>query len=316
MDTFSDKDLHLLTQLFEMSETQLHTILSILLTEYEYSVVKTNDYIYARGELPFMLVAHMDTVFPRSPIDIFHDREREVIWSPEGLGADDRVGIFIIVKLLRAGYRPHVLFTHGEEKGGLGAQAFATSGLLKNEKINYIIQLDRQGIDDCVFYDCDNPEFSAYVNTFGFKTQLGSFSDISFICPMCGIAGVNLSVGYVDEHSYAEHVYLDVVMNTLEKVECMLNDKECIQYKYIPKKYSTFNLSKNTQSANKCYNCGNFEMADDLLPVQIANGDKALYCIECISKRVNWCKKCGEPFETYGNKEIDICYNCSVGEEK
>ena len=63
-------------------------------------------------------------------------------------------------------------------------------------KLNYIIQLDRRSSNDCVFYDCDNKEFTKYVESFGFLEGIGSFSDISVICLSWGIAGVNLSVGY------------------------------------------------------------------------------------------------------------------------
>ena len=35
--------------------------------------------------------------------------------------------------------------------------------------LKYIIELDRRGSDDCVFYQCDNHEFDAYVEKFGFQ---------------------------------------------------------------------------------------------------------------------------------------------------
>ena len=69
-----------------------------------------------------------------------------------------------------------------------------------------IFQLDRRGSDECVFYDCDNPDFIKYVESFGFKEAYGSFSDISIIAPAWGVAAANLSVGYYLEHSNAEYL--------------------------------------------------------------------------------------------------------------
>ena len=45
--------------------------------------------------------------------------------------------------------------------------------------IKYIIEFDRRGENDCVFQDCGNETFMNYVESFGFKTARGSYSDIS-----------------------------------------------------------------------------------------------------------------------------------------
>ena len=47
--------------------------------------------------------------------------------------------------------------------------------------MKYIIQLDRRGTSDCVFYNCANEAFIEYVEKFGFIENFGSFSDISEI---------------------------------------------------------------------------------------------------------------------------------------
>ena len=95
--------------------------------------------------------------------------------------------------------------------------------------------MDRQGYNDCVFYDCDNPDFVTYIENFGFKFDLGSFTDISFICPDWKIAGVNLSIGYYREHSLAEILFVQDLYDTISKVELMLLDRqEAPSFKYIP----------------------------------------------------------------------------------
>ena len=92
------------------------------LRKHEYKVIATKQYILAEGELPVCLVAHLDTVEKKPPTDIYFDKEQGVMWSPQLLGADDRAGVYAIIQIIEAGYKPHVIFTTDEEIGALGAQ--------------------------------------------------------------------------------------------------------------------------------------------------------------------------------------------------
>jgi hypothetical protein len=162
-----------------MTQGSLHKTLKTCLDKYYKEVVCTDDYVMAYGTIPIALVAHMDTVFKQPPQDIYYDREQNVIWSPEGGCGDDRTGVFAILKILQSGLRPTIIFTTDEESGGLGAVQLVTDFPEAPVDIKYIIQLDRRGSNDCVFYDCENEEFEQYVETFGFITGFGSFSDIA-----------------------------------------------------------------------------------------------------------------------------------------
>ena len=116
-----------------------------------------------------------------------------------------------------------------------------------------MIELDRQGYKECVFYDCDNPDFEKYVNSFGFNTETGTFTDISIICPEWGVAGVNLSVGYLWEHSYIEHFYSEMWYDTYRKVVRMLDDKDGYKkiWKYIPRVYEVKEKKDNGKGRNR-----------------------------------------------------------------
>jgi hypothetical protein len=89
------------------------------------------------------------------------------MWSPQGLGSDDRAGIFAILQIVQSGLRPSIILTTDEERGGLGAQKLA-----KRECpipfLRYMIQLDRHGNNDCVFYDRFCPSFIEHIESFGF----------------------------------------------------------------------------------------------------------------------------------------------------
>lgn len=226
----------LMKQLCKMKqETLKRTLYRYLKNNYS-NVTKTNSYIIAEGNIPICLVAHMDTVFKTCPEEIYYDENKKVMWSPQGLGADDRAGIYAIVKIIEDGYRPSIIFTADEEKGGLGARA-----LVKDYpecpflNLKAIIELDRQGKNDCVFYECDNEDFTAYIKSFGFEPEWGSFSDISFIAPDWGVAAVNLSVGYFDEHSYVERLFCEYLDDTIQKVKKILDKAETMEnYAYVP----------------------------------------------------------------------------------
>ena len=220
------------------TQIELHKYLFEQLTNaYPTTVMDDENYIIAEGDIPILLVAHLDTVFPESTrrnMEIYFDQKHKVMWSPDGLGTDDRAGVILILKIIEAGYHPHILFTHDEEIGGIGAIDFVWSRLRPKLDIRYMIELDRMGYDDCVFYSCDNPEFINYVASFGFTPSFGTFSDISILMPYMGIAGVNLSVGYLDEHSEGEHWHLDWANETYYKVLAMLSAPPEKPFKYIP----------------------------------------------------------------------------------
>lgn len=192
-------------------------------------------FTYVKGEIPVLLCAHLDTVHTKAPTEarIFHDQEKNVMWSPDGIGGDDRCGVFNILDILQKGYRPHILFSWDEEIGCHGSREFAANaenyfGLdIQNalSEVNFAIQFDRKGFGESVYYDLDNQEFEDYINSFGFKTEWGSFTDIAVVCPEFGFAGVNLSAGYMDEHNLYERIYINELYRTQEKVINILDDQ-------------------------------------------------------------------------------------------
>ena len=223
------------------------------------NITSTNMYITAEGDLPVCLLAHMDTVFTKPAETFYFDRDQNVLWSPDGLGTDDRAGIYIIIMLLEAGYRPSLIFTDMEERGGIGASAL----IEKYPECIFpdcraLIQLDRQGVNDCVFYDCDNDKFVELIESYGFKEEWGTFTDISIIAPVWEIAAVNLSVGYYHEHTSSELFNIAECHKTIDRVSKMLDDcKDWSSYVYIPAPPMP-KMAGGTfwWDANACYYCG------------------------------------------------------------
>lgn len=284
------------------------------------NVIETPDYIVAEGDIPIALVAHMDTVFPRPALNIYYDRVKNVIWSSEGLGADDRAGIFAIIQILRKGLRPHIILTTDEEKGACGAFALSEEKCPFKD-LRFIIQLDRRGPNDCVFYDCDNKKFTSYIEDFGFVEAIGSFSDISVICPAWGIAGVNLSIGYEDEHSFIETLWVGHMFNTINKVTTILTQPidKIPSFKYIASKRNASRWYRYTEQAaknkekndNACYKCKKTLPQEELIDVKTCDFKWHQYCGDCVSSGVDWCVTCGEAYETPSEGHfIGMCEDC------
>lgn len=239
----------LLKHIFSVKTEELFEILKTFLKskygEENVIAAANGGYLLAKGEIPVCLVAHIDTVFPNPPDNIFHDQLKNVMWSPQGLGADDRAGVYSIIHIILDGYLPSIVFTDKEEVGGLGAiELVKDFPVCPFKDLKMILELDRQGEDDCVFYKCWNPDFIDYIESMGFYYNTGSFSDISFFAPNWGIAAANLSIGYIGEHFETEYLKIDDMFLTILKVEAILEDKSLVFYKYIPSaffKSSTIN---------------------------------------------------------------------------
>lgn len=188
-------------------------------------ILACDEFVFGLGEIPIMLVAHLDTVHKDLP-EIFYDRKKGVLWSPQGIGGDDRCGVYAICQLIER-YKPYVLFTTDEETGALGADKFTS--LMPKELLNevkFIIEIDRRGRNQAVFYDCGNKEFQNYILSFGLDKQYGSFSDICTISPKFDIASVNFSAGYYSEHTKQEYIVVADLCHTIAVVERILNDHE------------------------------------------------------------------------------------------
>lgn len=193
----------------------------------EIHLAKDYAYLYIEGDKKYpALVAHADTVreMPRvfvEPLtEFFYDQEKQVLWSPNLAGFDDRAGILAILKLAE-NYDFPIIILNEEEVGGKGALRFCED-FFEKEHFKFFVELDRQGRDDSVFYDCHNSFFEYYINSFGFKTAKGTFSDIYFLAPYFDCAAVNLSIGYIDEHCLTERLYLEDFYETIDRVEHIL----------------------------------------------------------------------------------------------
>lgn len=298
-------------------------------------------YLIAKGNIPVALIAHADTVFTTPPTEFFYDKQKNVMWSPNGMGADDRAGIFAITKIVSSGLRPHVIITTDEESGCIGASKMVC--VHKDhpfDSLKFMIQLDRRGMKDSVYYDCANEEFEKFITQFGFETAWGTLSDISVIAPYWGVAAVNFSVGYVEEHSKQERLYVGALFDTIQKVENILeyvqSNSDCPTFEYVEDKYARYpdcwgyyddGYSLAPVKAH-CVFCGQADTSENLLTVHWGDTSDSAFdiCTNCYSSMyedIEWCCDCKEAyilsdeekasFKDYNDRMTWKCKKCKEG---
>ena len=197
---------------------------------YTAAIVHEGEYILVPGEAPVLLVAHLDTVHKDRVRQICKTSNGNILMSPQGIGGDDRCGVYALVTVrAQAVKKPWLLFTCNEEVGGIGASTFCKDYRNKRfpkelDTMKMLIEIDRKGQTDAVYYDCGNDDFERYISSKGFKTQHGSFSDISYVAPELGVAAVNLSSGYYNAHTQHEYINRKHLNATVKKVTDIIAD--------------------------------------------------------------------------------------------
>lgn len=352
---FTSKERRTYQNLCHLTERGVMSMMADFLRSKYQSMIVTPHYIIALGDIPVALVAHADTVF-KSPArleNFFYDQEKNVIWNPDGMGADDRAGIFAIMTILRnTQLRPHIIITTGEEMGCVGSGKLIAQYHKFPGELNFMIQLDRRGSVDSVYYDCDNLEFEQYINPFGFVTNWGSFTDISVLAPMWRVAAVNFSIGYEEEHHEIEHLYVTAMFNTIEKTIRILEDqqKNPKKFEYVESSYSYYWRTDGSLETyddhckrayvypgwddedwdppsgyGRCTFCQEIHKEEDMIPIYFKYGKIPYHsCINCFGKHsdhVVFCKKCGKGYylglADLANTDIDnyYCEDCINGNE-
>ena len=188
-----------------------------------------------------LLVAHADTAWDMTFGDVAGlplvrrppRIEDGVVRSadPEhGIGADDRAGLAILWLLRHSGHS--ILITDLEEQGCLGSRDLREKEPELLRRINrdhaFAIQFDRCGGRDFKCYEVGTAGFRTYLKRVTGYTEPDrrSSTDIRVLCdPVDGtlrMCGVNLSVGYYDEHTTEERLVLDEWFHTLNLARAWL----------------------------------------------------------------------------------------------
>lgn len=249
-----------LEDLCRMSQKGLKKHCTRMLGIAGYEPIVQDGFVYAQGTFPVLLVAHLDTVHEK-PIKKIRRFEDGTISSPQGIGGDDRCGVYAILKIIKE-IPCSVLFTEDEECGCIGAHKFTKTTLCQSliSKFNYILEFDRRDAKDAVYYNCDNQEFCDFISQGGyFKKAWGSCSDISVIAPVLKTAAVNLSSGYHSAHTTKEVINIHELEETIVQAKVILG-QECEKpFEYIEKKWSYYSKYGNNYGYGYSYDYDDYE---------------------------------------------------------
>ena len=207
-------------------------------------------WLYREGTFPVLLTAHMDTVHVKQCSKIKYEKGLDpqngfirdditIVSSPEGIGGDDRCGIYMALKILEQ-IDCSVLFCEDEEVGSIGAGKFVKTDLCESlkGKFKYIIELDRANDTDAVFYHDRNKDFHDFILKEFWKKAQGSWSDICTLSPALEISSVNFSCGYYKPHTTQEFVILEEMERSIKEIVKVLQrtDVNAEPFKYIEEK--------------------------------------------------------------------------------
>ena len=176
------------------------------------------------------IVAHMDQVQERHSKDFIAYEAEDIIigFSPkhkeqQGLGADDKCGLWIALKCLQKFDCLKLAFFVGEEVGckgsGLANMAFF-------DDCRFVIEPDRKGSEDLItqigWTSLCSDDFLKDIGykKFGYKETDGMMTDIETLKDNgLMLSCINLSCGYYRPHSNEEFVYKPALLNCLAFVE-------------------------------------------------------------------------------------------------
>lgn len=164
-----------------------------------------------------ILSAHLDQVRTNGKaVKFYIDKDENILayndkWQRTSLGADDKNGVWIILKAIEHGKKFSFIISEGEEVGCIGIHKLDNSGVLADNIVscyNYCIVLDRRGDSDILkggagttYCSTLAQDLCNYIGAY-YSVTTGSISDTAVLCKHC--ESVNMSVAYDKPHTSNE----------------------------------------------------------------------------------------------------------------
>lgn len=172
------------------------------------------------------ICAHLDQVQKQHSKDFTVYAQGDIIFaysakskSQQGLGADDKNGVWIALELLEQLDVLKCAFFVGEEIGCVGSSA-ADMTFFKD--VRYCIQPDRRNGDDLITAisgEICSREFLTDIDyeRFGYKETTGLMTDVETLCENgVGVSCINISCGYYNPHTDHECTSWSELCNALD----------------------------------------------------------------------------------------------------
>ena len=220
---------------------------------------KTGNLYVTKGESETYpcIVSHVDQVQTLHSDDFEAVETKDIIfgWSKknkryEGLGADDKNGVWIALQCLLKYDVLKAAFFVSEEIGCIGSDK-ADMSFFKD--VRFVLQCDRRGFDDLItdasLTELCSDDFVKATNCewFGYKEASGMMTDVMTLKENgLKVSCVNISCGYYEPHTDREFTIKYDLLNCLYLVEHIIENCTSVyphEYVYKPKTtiYSGYN---------------------------------------------------------------------------
>ena len=263
-----------------------------------------------------LICAHMDSVSSTRPKNIRIEHGVRISGS-NNIGADDKNGIWILLRMLEQHPNLSFIFSTCEEAGGNIDELD-----LMSLDVPYGLIFDRCGYGDIIGtyneYCEDDLEdaISLVGDHYGYTPEHGVFSDCDALSRH--IPCVNLSCGYYAHHTEQEYTMLPELLNALNFGLALIDELPRIDYK-IPQKTSSWrhnymypydydqdpritNIHCQDKDADWLCMCGTINdkyeyycrsCYGNIFDTEVSEDDLD-FCIHCGEDYVSdmWCKKC------------------------
>lgn len=217
------------------------------------------------------IVAHLDQVQSTHAKDFKAVQTEDIIfgYSPnkreyQGLGADDKNGIWIALKCLEKSPVMKCAFFVSEEVGCIGSSKCDMSFF---SDVRFVVQPDRKGGSDLINsisgMDIASKDFLNDIDyeDFGYKTTVGLMTDVLELSERgVGVSCINLSCGYYNPHTDEEFTCISDLLNALNLVLHIVHKCTKVYYhkvEYDGSRWSHYGLNRGSYSYKNYYSAYN-----------------------------------------------------------
>ncbi len=247
-----------------------------------------------------VLLAHSDTIWNDALVDLFfHDGRLLTNSLLTGTGADCRAGCAALWALRSTGHA--ILLTTGEESGCVGVSQMKSQYpeiIAAMSKAIALVEFDRRGKSEVVSYShCTEDDLRIdMANDLGFTAGYGSFTDVVELESLTEVQGVNLAVGFYNEHTNEETLVVDDWWHTVSLVKKWLRNRVPKLEQYCWRKATLISSGK---SYFDCWGDDDVDFMSNDLDQPVEQFESA-------------CPDCGELVEYYLDTAGDDLRYCTV----
>ena len=231
------------------------------LDEREYSYVREGNTLYHIADNDVMLSAHLDQVKTNGRAAHIYKEDSYILayndkWQRTSLGADDKNGVWLILKMLEEyGENFDWIISESEEIGCVGIKKIETE--LANSIADFCLVLDRKGGYDILnkgggtnYCQALAHNLKNFLND-GSDVATGTYSDTQTISKY--IESVNMSVSYFNPHSSTEYTDYDRLLEIKENIFRILSEP-FVHYPSVPEDYQTISSTSYSKNWKDYYN--------------------------------------------------------------